>query len=355
MARRKEARFTTLFLQDGTGGTGAVNDGTLVATDTSMDVDTLVMNDSVTIVPANARFVTAGIATVRSITATNNSQEWNLTNGSASAGTFTLTLNSEETAGIAFDATKAAVLSALEALSSVAVGDVIVGGTDAGPWTIQLAGALKNISTNTLTYDGTGLTGGPGVLSVLQTGLVTWNVTFTPALVVGSIPADDDVITWLPQRVALVPEGDGTANWTESQDPQMRTSRGVLDGVTAGTEVPLQFNTSMILDFFRASSGSPLQPYEVFNQLGEAKDWLTSAGVRPGGSFCEPFAIDIVLEDRPPCGSAEAEVTIIRSFNFVDLSPSIEDSQIEISGLSPTTRPDNQRVANNDDALGIIQ
>jgi hypothetical protein len=77
--RRKELRFSFIGAQDGFGGTGAIDDAALVATDTDMGVDTLVLTDGLTLVPVGARFTTAGITTVRTVSASNNSQQWTLT------------------------------------------------------------------------------------------------------------------------------------------------------------------------------------------------------------------------------------------------------------------------------------
>lgn len=75
--------------------------------------------------------------------------------GAPTGGTFTLTYNGQTTAGIAYNATAAAVQSALEALSNVNPGDVTVTGNAGGPWTIATAGAAPTITAN-----GSGLTGG---------------------------------------------------------------------------------------------------------------------------------------------------------------------------------------------------
>jgi hypothetical protein len=112
----------------------------------------------------------------------------------ATAGTFTLTVNGQTTAGIAFNANAAAVQAALEALSNVAPGDVV--GVDSGPG--------SNLGTGshvvTLTWGGTyagqdvtitanmaGLTGNPHVFA-----------TPTPG---GAAPSDGGLIDgflWAP-------------------------------------------------------------------------------------------------------------------------------------------------------------
>lgn len=347
--RRKELRFSFIGAQDGFGGTGAVNETGLAAAAVDVDVDTLVLSDSVTIVPTGARFTTAGITTVRTVTAQNNSQVFSLTNGGASAGTFDIVINGETAAGIAYDATIVAVQSAVDALASQTGVECIVGGTDTGPWTFTFAATLANISTNTLTYDGSGLTGGPGVLTNPQDGLSTWNVTFTPALIAAGLPLDDDAITWLPQRIEARIDDGADFSYTESYDPQIDTERGQLSNAREGTEQPMQVSTAFVFDWMRASTGGDVTFYEALNQLGEAADWVTAAD-----DPCEPFCVDLFLFDRPDCGSEEAEVFFFRQFYKTSVSPSLNSASVSLEGICKAVRPDIQRVTNSDDAIGAL-
>lgn len=75
--------------------------------------------------------------------------------GSPTGGTFTLTYGGDTTAAIAFDATAAAVESALEALDSIPTDGVSVTGAAGGPYTITGLADDED-----LTADGSSLTGG---------------------------------------------------------------------------------------------------------------------------------------------------------------------------------------------------
>ena len=86
--------------------------------------------------------------------------------GAATAGTFTLTYKTQTTAAIAYNATAAAVASALTALTSIGANNVTVTGT-APTWTVTMAGALANDSA-VMTGVGTGLTGGAFTISGSQ-------------------------------------------------------------------------------------------------------------------------------------------------------------------------------------------
>lgn len=81
-------------------------------------------------------------------------QSFTVTIGGATAGTFTLTWAGKTTAAIAFDATSAAIKSALAALDDgYAASDFTVTGSTGGPFAVTVPGGV-------LTGDGTGLTGG---------------------------------------------------------------------------------------------------------------------------------------------------------------------------------------------------
>ena len=81
--------------------------------------------------------------------------------GSPTGGTFTLTFNGQTTAGIAYNAASSAVLTALEALTTIGTGNVSVTGGPgpATPYTVQFIGTLAN-NTTLMTANGALLTGG---------------------------------------------------------------------------------------------------------------------------------------------------------------------------------------------------
>lgn len=79
-----------------------------------------------------------------------------LTPAAGSSGdTFTVTVNGQTTAAIAYDATAAAVDTAVELLSTVGTGGVVVTGSAGGPWTLAFLASLGDM---TVTSAGTGMT-----------------------------------------------------------------------------------------------------------------------------------------------------------------------------------------------------
>lgn len=104
----------------------------------------------------------------------NGTQTFTVT-GNPTGGTFTITFSGQTTTGIAYNATAAAVQSALEALSNIAPGEAIVTGYAGGPYTVVLSGATVTNGVAPLsTASGASLTGGtsPGVTVVGSPGSV---------------------------------------------------------------------------------------------------------------------------------------------------------------------------------------
>lgn len=87
---------------------------------------------------------------------------------SATGGTWTATWNGQTATGLAWDITAAALQTALEALSNIAVGDVVVtGGPGAtAPLTITFKGTLAGTNVAAFTTGAGGLTGGGGTATV---------------------------------------------------------------------------------------------------------------------------------------------------------------------------------------------
>ncbi|MDX3527150.1 hypothetical protein P1P75_12020 [Streptomyces sp. ID05-39B] len=78
--------------------------------------------------------------------------------GVPTGGTFTITWSGQTTAAIAYNATAAVVQTALEGLSNIAPGDVVVTGSAGGPWTLTWGGTQlgEDVAAPTTTESFTG-------------------------------------------------------------------------------------------------------------------------------------------------------------------------------------------------------
>jgi hypothetical protein len=105
---------------------------------------------------------------VAAITGVGGTDEVNtVTLNGVTSGNFTLTYSGKTTAEIEYDATAQEVQDALEGLSNIETGDVVVTGT-APEWVVTFQGNLANTDI-TLTGDDTNLIGDPATISIVET------------------------------------------------------------------------------------------------------------------------------------------------------------------------------------------
>jgi hypothetical protein len=89
----------------------------------------------------------------------------------ATGGTFTLTFSGQTTTAIAYNATAATILAALEALSNINPGDIVVTGGPAAssPVVVEFRGQYLATDVPQMTASGTGLTGTGAAVTVTTT------------------------------------------------------------------------------------------------------------------------------------------------------------------------------------------
>jgi hypothetical protein len=117
--------------------------------------------------------------------------------GTPTGGTFTLTYSGQTTAAIAYNATAAAVQSALEALSNIAPGDVAVtGGPGPGtPYDVTFGGAYAGTDVTSMTAAGSFTGGSTPAIAITTT---------TPG-------GTGNAIGWRAPQVNVVPVPNGVA------------------------------------------------------------------------------------------------------------------------------------------------
>lgn len=89
-----------------------------------------------------------------------------LTEGGSGLTSFTVTWNAQTTSSLAAAATAAQVQAALEALSNIGAGNVVVTGSAGGPYTVTFQGTLAGTDVAAMT---TTPTGGTGTVTVATT------------------------------------------------------------------------------------------------------------------------------------------------------------------------------------------
>lgn len=330
---RIELRDCTFRLVDGHRNTAAVN-GSPAVGDTSFDVDTLGTSG---ILPVTARFTVAGDTPTHTITAQKGGSVYTIAVGSASAGSFTLAVGSHSAStAIAYNALASAVKTAI-VNTGVSTDDVTVTGS-APTWTITFTGSLNKVVTALVSAVSVTLTGGALVQSTVHAGGLTYNITFTPALV--AAPADDAVLT-VGGRTVEANIGTGNTTYTENKTYEYQLSRGNLDTVREGDQVPMDVTMDFVWDFLASIDGVDTPTIEdALKRLRAASDWVSSSA-----DPCEPYAVDIEIQHIPNCLTVEEEITTLPDFRVEKLNHDVKAAQVTATGKCNAVYATNVRVS----------
>ena len=161
----------------------------------------------------------------------------------------------------------------------------------------------------------------------------TTNIVFTPAIAAASTIADNAVITFLPQRVAIK-IGDGNLTWTRNKEYNYELDRGNLDTVREGDQIPMDVTIDFTYEHIRTGTGEVITPDDALNQEGGAAEWVSSAT-----DACEPYAVDILIDHATPCGSAEDELTTLPDYRYESLNHDLDAATISSSGRCNAVAP----------------
>jgi hypothetical protein len=346
MAYRVEIKNAHIYLRDGFSGTSTIEDSSIVGGDTTLllDEDAHDLHDDAVIIPVGSRFRGVNVEDTFTVSAANSNAQLSITIGADTTGTYTVTVDGATTSALNGTDNAATLEAAIEGLGTVGAGNASVtgSGTAMSPFIVEFIGDLADTAVVASATD-TDLDN--FAASQLHAGGKTWQVTFTPALTAGDLPANASDITWL--RAQLENKvGEGTFDWSEKKELIQDYDRDLLDGVREGKQQPVDVNTSFVFDFLRASSGGSIRPYEAINRIGGAAGWHNAAIDKDGNpSPCEPYALQLVVVTQPPCGSEQAEVFFFDNFRATEVNPTIQDAVVNLTGQASIVRADIRRMS----------
>lgn len=158
------------------------------------------------------------------------------------------------------------------------------------------------------------------------------SITFTPALRGGAV-ADDAVISVVGRSIEIT-VGDGNLTWSETKNYNYDLDRGSLDTVRTGDEEPIEVSLDLVFEFIRSLSADEPTVDEALKNKDRASGWTTSAT-----DICEPYSVDIVVEQLQPCGSVAPEMYIFPDYRHESLDFDMDEATISMSGRCNVLEP----------------
>lgn len=170
-------------------------------------------------------------------TPTGSTAEQALHVAESDGGTWTATFNTQTTGALAHNITAAALQTALESLSSIGSGNVVVTGGPGGstPFVVRFVGSLLEIPVGLITVDSSGLTGPAGLNP--HVGVISLSPGYSAADDYGTvddiaIKVQTDYQTWQYQGIQIglkITEsdigGDEEASWSVEMTPPYSVPR----------------------------------------------------------------------------------------------------------------------------------
>jgi hypothetical protein len=306
-------------------------------------------------------------------------------------GTFTVEYDSEVTGNLPWNLTPAQMQSALEGLVSIGEGNISVTGVAGASHVCEFIGDLAETSLDLMVIDDALVTGAGGeevtiaetvdggdgtapleddtTLSITtvslntdDTDLVpvgarfliagetdatqvhvvtartpaatspTTQITFSPALGAGTY-ATSAAITFQSQEIEIK-VGDGDLKYSEADAYMYDLDRGELDTVRRGDEQPMEISLSFTFDTVKSGTGETITPIEALKGTGNASEWVTSSA-----DACEPYAVDLIVEDVRPCGATNNRTYLFPDFRCEKRDYDFKGASIAVTGKCNAIEP----------------
>lgn len=129
--------------------------------------------------------------------------------------------------------------------------------------------------------------------------------------------------------------GEGNLTYTERRERKYTKDRGKLDDVRDGDEAPMDVSFDFKWDYLQGTGGTDITIEDVLKQRGGASAWKST-----DSDQCRPFAVDLVLKNKPACATANSvETTVLPDFRHEEMSHDLRGGTVACTGKCNATEP----------------
>jgi len=128
--------------------------------------------------------------------------------------------------------------------------------------------------------------------------------------------------------------GEGNITWKETKNRQYILDRGELDAVRDGDEAPVDLTLAFTWEWLRSNGAEAVTVEEALKKEGAASAWETS-----GADACEPYAVDIIVENEGGCGAVLDELITFSEFRYESLDHDLKSGTVTVSGKCNEVAP----------------
>lgn len=273
-------------------------------------------------------------------------------NGTATAGTYSLTYGGATASGIAYNATAATIQGDLQALGPIGSGNCTVtgSGTAADPFIFQLAGTLAGHTPTPLSANSSGLTGATISTYNLDTRslLVSWNELPTATgykVYRGTSAGSENVLVAAitsPDQTVFIDDGTYTTASASPPNGANGYNTAVGDDIYfTNSTVSCLYNVgAAIANGYSTHGGYNGSNYWAFNSFTADSSFTGRVGLPAASSSgyqeYRPLALAI---NGPPGSSMAVEVGggSGQGSSFINLDTGTSQVSVSVSGAAPST------------------
>ena len=129
--------------------------------------------------------------------------------------------------------------------------------------------------------------------------------------------------------------GEGNWTWTERKERTYELDRGLLDTVRNGDDAPMEVRFDFKWIFLKAQASDSVPTIEeALKQAGKASTWVTASS-----DACEPYSVDLELENNPDCTTELREIMTFPDFRHDELSHDLRNASVSCTGRCNATEP----------------
>ncbi len=122
--------------------------------------------------------------------------------------------------------------------------------------------------------------------------------------------------------------GEGNLTYDERRNMTYVRDRGRLSTVREGDDEPMDVRIDAMWEHITGAGGGATPTVEdALKKRGDASGWTSASS-----DACEPYAVDIVILDVPPCGGDTPETIILPDFRYESIAHDLRGATLAISG-----------------------
>jgi hypothetical protein len=129
--------------------------------------------------------------------------------------------------------------------------------------------------------------------------------------------------------------GEGNFSYSNKRNIIIVKSRGILDRVREGEDIPCDVQFQFIWDHIKTGSGEVVSIEDALNHINGAAGWASTAINDPDAPFC----VDIQLVWTPPCSGSLGENLYFSQFHWENLGHDLHQSSVDCTGKCNVRQP----------------